>query len=107
MRLSGFSFCIDFYFSLVQKLNILLSEPVHWNGYFKPTTESCLKLTETLKFMIAGFLTQVLKSMTADVHRVTYLYGVTVVGTGWTVRESNPGGGRNFPHPPREALGPT
>ena len=27
--------------------------------------------------------------------------------TGWTVRGSNPGGGRDFPHPCRPALGPT
>ena len=27
--------------------------------------------------------------------------------TGWTVRESNPGGGRDFPHPSRPALRPT
>ena len=26
---------------------------------------------------------------------------------GWTVRGSNPGGGRDFPHPSRPALGPT
>jgi len=43
MRLSGFSFCIDFYYSLVQKLNNLLSVPLHWNGYFKPKT---VQLTE-------------------------------------------------------------
>ena len=29
------------------------------------------------------------------------------LGTGWTVRGSNPGGGRDFPHPSRPALGPT
>jgi hypothetical protein len=29
------------------------------------------------------------------------------LATGWTVRRSNPGGGRDFPHPSRPALGPT
>ena len=29
------------------------------------------------------------------------------IATGWTVRGSNPGGGRDFPHPSRPALGPT
>jgi hypothetical protein len=29
------------------------------------------------------------------------------LATGWTVRGSNPGGGRNFPPPSRPALGPT
>jgi len=27
--------------------------------------------------------------------------------TGWTVRGPNPGGGLDFPHPSRPALGPT
>ena len=27
--------------------------------------------------------------------------------TGWTVRGSSPGGGRDVPHPSRPALGPT
>ena len=31
----------------------------------------------------------------------------SVVGMGWTFRGSNPGGGRDFPHPSRPALGPT
>ena len=29
------------------------------------------------------------------------------LATGWTVRGSNPGGGRDFPHPPVPDLGPT
>lgn len=29
------------------------------------------------------------------------------LATGWMVRESNPGEGRHFPHPFRQALGPT
>jgi len=29
------------------------------------------------------------------------------LATGWTVRRSNPGGGRDFPHPSRLALEPT
>jgi hypothetical protein len=29
------------------------------------------------------------------------------VATGWTVRGSNPGGERDFPHPSRPTLGPT
>jgi len=29
------------------------------------------------------------------------------VATGWKVRGSNPGGGRDFPHLSRPALGPT
>jgi hypothetical protein len=29
------------------------------------------------------------------------------LATGWTVRGSNPGGGRDFPHLSRPALGPT
>ena len=29
------------------------------------------------------------------------------LATGWTVRESNPSGVRDFPHPSRPALGPT
>ena len=39
MCLPGFSFCIDFYFSLVQKLNILLSQSVNSNRHFNPTTD--------------------------------------------------------------------
>jgi hypothetical protein len=44
MHLSGFSLCIDFYFALFQKLNNLLSVPVHWNDYFKPTTAQLPKI---------------------------------------------------------------
>ena len=29
------------------------------------------------------------------------------LATGWVVRGSNPGGGRNFPHPSRPSLGST
>jgi hypothetical protein len=104
MRLSGFPFCTDFYFSLDQKLNNLLSVPVHWNGY--PQQFSCLRLTQTFNCITVVFLTQVLKSMTGEVYRFIYLYGATLLGTDWTVWESNPGGGRDFPHQSREALGP-
>jgi len=39
----------------------------------------------------------------------TCIYGGPVLrlATDWTVRGSNPGGGRDFPHPSRPALGPT
>ena len=40
-------------------------------------------------------------------HLMLYIMSMGELTTGWMVRRSNPGGGRNFLHPSIETLGPT
>lgn len=76
----GFFLCIEFYFSLVEKLD-------YCHNLFCQTITlivqeiNCLKLTEKFNFIITfEFFTQVLIGITRYVYRFTYLYAATALG---------------------------
>jgi hypothetical protein len=70
-------------------------------GHHQAILEACFPLVHCITTLFI-FILQLLH---CHVGRVAQ--SVQRLTTGWTVRESNPGGGQDFSHTSRPALGPT
>ena len=73
---------------------------------------TCLRIFNFVKFKlhVLGYTLQTFPVICVLLNRkrgVGIAQSVQRLATGWTVRESNPGGGLDFPHLSRPALGPT